>query len=1440
MRDARRGLLLDEDGTPRTWETRIEGAELPEDLEAEPGPLGAFEIQLPAGTYELIFEAARNDRPQLQDGTSGTLIVEPGATVVRDLRAKVETDAPAVRCFDDRDCPLGARCTGGDCLVDVDADRDRDGVPDGTPEQPRDNCPDLENTDQEDLDGDGSGDSCDDDDDGDQVPDLADDCPLIANRSQADADDDGVGNACDPDTVGTTVIGRLDGSEGGNPDATQARVYLSGRVEAVVPDADGAFVFEQALPEGGAFFLEVEWPGFLPRVVPGEAGLRDLEADVGVVLLVPEATSPERAATMQGQARLLGAEDHAGIRVEARLGGASVSSTLTDEAGAWVMPASRVDHTLHFSRPRYLAPTPVEATWDGEAEVFMVGDTALADHEDVLLAPDLSGGVVGELASTRPNIDWAALAIDVRLVGDRGPAEAPAIVINRFEFADLQPGLYGLQIDVQGHVPYGRVVQVGGLPQDLGMIRLSEEAQDPERRVVLQGAARLSDGALPEGIQVRLIADGVTLDLTETDAEGRYAFEASRLPHTLVFGKEGYTSPAPIEVAWNGDEQRFEAAGLPLEELDVLLQRATGRISVRLDLSPKWIPAEQRHARVRVVGANFRDARPAVSDGVPVVFGPMPVGDYTVLVDREGFGEAQESVVLAQGVDEVGVELALGLRSLARSGLDLEGESVDDDALRALDLRGANLSGITVLGAAQAACDAGEACPEGQRCVADTCRIPADLCGRDLREARLSGADLEGANLAGANLTGADLANADLSGAILGGADLSGAALFGADLGGANLSGTAAHCDGAEVGRPTDLSGADLSTASLAGARLTSEEAPLPASPCDAVDPSILLRGATLTLTNLTGAHMRGVDLRGASLSSAVLVGTRLPDACLQNAALVLTDLSDADLSRADLDGATFLGAVLLRTRLNEARLARANLIGATLVGADLSDAVAPAAVLRGAVLGDAPVRPLVQPPDCALPGGCQAWAESCEAAPDHCSCSAALPATCRSTLTSLRGADLTGADLSQATLQHVDLREASLDQGTLRSTTFLECLLGGHDLPPPTFDAANLRGADLQAADLLGSSLRGADLTGADLTGADLSDADLEGADLSRASVRNAFLLTLHSGTNLSGATLDQTDFSGAFLFGDLLDPNAGTRFTDARGFQPEFDHASATSVGFLRARFTVASARAAFMDGCDFTGAHLGGLQAADADFTESNFTGANFNGGDFSGAKLPGANFTRAVLLGVHFDDAGLDGVTFDEAIVDQSTFHRVDLSFANFAAVSAMRRVDLSGANLSGAIFAGVEMPSSWRRRGPEIVDLVRTRLDGARLDQTDFGGANLQGVSMVGAIGAAIFDGADLRPLPDGPDLVAGEENRCIINRAELDGSSWQGAQLRRCELSGTSLRASDLTNADLSDADFDLTDLTGALLEGWITGGASFTRVTCPDGSPNPEGAACP
>ncbi|MBW2974629.1 hypothetical protein KY366_02830 [Candidatus Woesearchaeota archaeon] len=91
-------------------------------------------------------------------------------------------------CDFDSDCIEGAKCEEGACLLDSDGD----GIVDS-----KDNCPDLANEEQADVDGDDLGDMCDPDSDNDELPDSFEqqyfECVTCANPND-DPDKDGLMN----------------------------------------------------------------------------------------------------------------------------------------------------------------------------------------------------------------------------------------------------------------------------------------------------------------------------------------------------------------------------------------------------------------------------------------------------------------------------------------------------------------------------------------------------------------------------------------------------------------------------------------------------------------------------------------------------------------------------------------------------------------------------------------------------------------------------------------------------------------------------------------------------------------------------------------------------------------------------------------------------------------------------------------------------------------------------------------------------------------------------------------------------------------------------------------------------------------------------------------------------------------------------------------------
>ena len=111
-------------------------------------------------------------------------------------------------------------------------DNDNDGIL-----NPDDNCLDVYNPLQEDLDGDNIGDKCDPDIDGDRVLNEEDNCVYVRNPGQEDSDKDGFGDACDNCPTSNPSNEDLDGD--GFPDQPDADGDGAGDVCDLDDDNDG-------------------------------------------------------------------------------------------------------------------------------------------------------------------------------------------------------------------------------------------------------------------------------------------------------------------------------------------------------------------------------------------------------------------------------------------------------------------------------------------------------------------------------------------------------------------------------------------------------------------------------------------------------------------------------------------------------------------------------------------------------------------------------------------------------------------------------------------------------------------------------------------------------------------------------------------------------------------------------------------------------------------------------------------------------------------------------------------------------------------------------------------------------------------------------------------------------------------------------------------------
>lgn len=291
--------------------------------------------------------------------------------------------------------------------------------------------------------------------------------------------------------------------------------------------------------------------------------------------------------------------------------------------------------------------------------------------------------------------------------------------------------------------------------------------------------------------------------------------------------------------------------------------------------------------------------------------------------------------------------------------------------------------------------------------------------------------------------------------------------------------------------------------------------------------------------------------------------------------------LADIDFTGADLTGSTFVGSDLIRASLYCANLTRCDLRGALLVRADLRGGTYSGAKLAGANLDQADLRAAVL-----------------------CMADDTLGLKWLGPRTSLAGASINGADLTDAVALGFDFSNCSMRGALLRNA----------NLKHANFTNANLDGVDLAGANLTGMALKGAILTNVD-------------TDQLR-----------RYGVSLLGCVVDPTAQAQARL-GEIraaLEMSEAWGKSNGKSGRPAmFDDFDLRPAGNLFAGQLLAglSARGAMGVGMDFSGAQLQGAVFDDADLR-----GASFKGADLRGASFLRARLTHAVLDGA--DVSSLD--------------------------------------------------------------------------------------------------------------------------------------------------------------------------------------------------------
>lgn len=280
---------------------------------------------------------------------------------------------------------------------------------------------------------------------------------------------------------------------------------------------------------------------------------------------------------------------------------------------------------------------------------------------------------------------------------------------------------------------------------------------------------------------------------------------------------------------------------------------------------------------------------------------------------------------------------------------------------------------------------------------------------------------------------------------------------------------------------------------------------------------------------------------------------------------------------------------------------------------------------------------------------------------------------------------DLSRARLSGAAWPGVDLRRALLNETDLT----------GADLAEAALDGAKAKLAVFRGAGLGGATLHGIRADHADFSGANLSQVGAK-----RARFRSALFCSAQlNAADLSGSDFTRADFSHARL--------PAARFVHADLSQAVFDEAdlSGADLGLSRlrkARLSRANLSGARLTSADLTECDLEGVFLPDADMESANLTRADLTGSLFPRANLRYAVLHQAGLADVDWHDADLRNADFSNCAFhlgssrsglvgspiacegSRTGFYTDDYNEQDFKAPEEIRKADLRGANLQGAI------------------------------------------------------------------------------------------------------------------------------------------------------------
>ena len=524
-----------------------------------------------------------------------------------------------------------------------------------------------------------------------------------------------------------------------------------------------------------------------------------------------------------------------------------------------------------------------------------------------------------------------------------------------FEFSDIPAGNYLLQASAVGFMSNQATVNIPiGLSVNVGVINLAHQSQTADS-VWFRGQVLLDDQAFHGGtsVQLKSLQDNQSIIQLQTDADGWFNAQVS--PNELLevgVERNGYTVPNNDmlgQFRYLQDQDNF----VDMEDnvLSITLSRApiAGEIHIPIEVNPKWIPVEQRYARVNItkIDGGYQASIEAALDQATATFSDLPAGRYLINISRSGFKELTLPVItLDERQREVTTSpMIVELETLSEANIDLDGHSMDVCELRShlVELDGGDFSGAKLSGYFGAiTADAGcmyctdpngdeESCEALSMVGVNFTNAHFDTSDEVTHKASLRGALMSFANFFGAQMRNIDASEGEFSYAnffAFDGAEINFAE---AQLQHANFTNAQlqkshfAYSDGIHE-ESFEVNG-QMITHPWSG--LSIPLVPISDQPCLLPSSGTNLNNANFAQANLTEAYLVGVDLSKSILADAIIVRGDLRGSCLKNSSLNLTDISEAYLDQADLSGVMMINTVLYKTKIKGAKLDQATLTSA-------------------------------------------------------------------------------------------------------------------------------------------------------------------------------------------------------------------------------------------------------------------------------------------------------------------------------------------------------------------------------------------------------------------------------------------------------------------------------------------------------------------------------